>query len=315
MHNRRSGTRWLPDEPPPAASSGYSRSGRWPPNGQRVSTGRRVSTGGVDDDADQKGRGTARKADRFFIGGEWVKPSSEATIDVIDSGTEEIFFRVPEAKDGDMSRAVAAAREAFDRGPWPRMSHVERAGYLRALGAGLQERVGDVGQIWPRESGVVHAFAEVLAAAWASAFDYYAGLANTFPFEEQVTPWMGEFGLIVREPVGVVGAIIPWNGPLVMITYKVAPALLAGCTVVLKCSPEAPGEAYVLAEIAQAIGLPAGVLNVVTADREVSELLVRDPRVDKITFTGSTAAGRRIASICGDRIARCTLELGESRRP
>ena len=189
-------------------------------------------------------------------------------------------------------------------------SHVERAGYLRALGAGLQERVGDVGQIWPRESGVVHAFAEVLAAAWASAFGYYAGLADTFPFEEQVTPWMGEFGLIVREPVGVVGAIIPWNGPLVMITYKVAPALLAGCTVVLKCSPEAPGEAYVLAEIAQAIGLPAGVLNVVTADREVSGLLVRDPRGRKITLTGSTAAGRRIAAICGDRIARCTLELG-----
>jgi len=110
--------------------------------------------------------------------------------------------------------------------------------------------------------------------------------------------------------VGVVGAIIPWNAPLGLITYKLAPALLAGCTVVLKCSPEAPGDAYVMAEIAEAIGLPAGVLNVVTADREVSELLVRDPRVDKITFTGSTAAGRRIASICGDRIARCTLELG-----
>jgi aldehyde dehydrogenase (NAD+) len=107
---------------------------------------------------------------------------------------------------------------------------------------------------------------------------------------------MGEFGLLVREPVGVVGAIIPWNAPIGLITYKLAPALLAGCTVVLKCSPEAPGEAYVVAEIAEAIGLPAGVLNVVTADREVSELLVRDPRVDKITFTGSTAAGRRIAS-------------------
>src|ERR1700722_239238 len=249
-------------------------------------------------------------ADRFFVGGEWVKPSSDATIDVIDSGTEELYFRVPEAKEADMSRAVAAAREAFDRGPWPRMSHVERAGCVRARGAGLQERVGDVGQIWPRESGVVHAFAEVLTVAWASAFNYYAGLADTFPFEEQVTPWMGEFGLTVREPVGVVGAIIPWNGPLVMITYKVAPALLAGCTVVLKCSPEAPGEAYVLAEIAQAIGLPAGVLNVVTADREVSELLVKDPRVDKITFTGSTAAGRRIAAICGERIGRVTLELG-----
>ena len=114
----------------------------------------------------------------------------------------------------------------------------------------------------------------------------------------------------MREPVGVVGAIIPWNAPIGLITYKLAPALLAGCTVVLKCSPEAPGDAYVVAEIAEAIGLPAGVLNVVTADREVSELLVRDPRVDKITFTGSTAAGRRIASICGERIARCTLELG-----
>ena len=148
------------------------------------------------------------------------------------------------------------------------------------------------------------------AAGIASAFDYYAGLAGSFPFEERVQPSQGEFGLLVREPVGVVGAIIPWNAPIGLITYKVAPALLAGCTVVLKCSPEAPGDAYVVAEIAEALGLPAGVLNVVTADREVSELLVRDARVDKITFTGSTAAGRRIASICGERIARCTLKLG-----
>jgi aldehyde dehydrogenase (NAD+) len=114
----------------------------------------------------------------------------------------------------------------------------------------------------------------------------------------------------VREPVGVVGAIIPWNGPLGLITYKIAPALLAGCTVVLKSSPEVPGEALIVAEVAEAMGLPAGVLNVLTADRQVSELLVRDGRVDKITFTGSTAAGRRIASLCGERIARCTLELG-----
>jgi aldehyde dehydrogenase (NAD+) len=97
----------------------------------------------------------------------------------------------------------------------------------------------------------VHAFAEMLTVAWASAFDYYADLADTFPFEEEVTPWMGEFGLIVHEPAGVVGAIIPWNAPPAMITYKVAPALIAGCTVVLKCSPEAPGEGYILAEIAQ----------------------------------------------------------------
>ena len=108
----------------------------------------------------------------------------------------------------------------------------------------------------------------------------------------------------------MVGAIIPWNGPIGLISYKIAPALIAGCTVVLKSSPEAPGEGYLVAEVAEEIGLPPGVLNVLTADREVSELLVRDPRVDKITFTGSTAAGRRIASLCGERIARCTLELG-----
>ena len=114
----------------------------------------------------------------------------------------------------------------------------------------------------------------------------------------------------MREPVGVVGAIIPWNAPFGADREQGRPRAVAGCTVVLKASPEAPGEAYVFAEVAESIGLPPGVLNVLTADREVSELLVRDPRVDKITFTGSTAAGRRIASICGERIARCTLELG-----
>ena len=251
-----------------------------------------------------------RHADRFFIGGEWVQPSSDSQIDVIDSGTEKLFFSVAEAKDADIARAVTSARQAFDEGPWPRMRHVQRAEYLRALGKGLSERADDIGQIWPRESGVLHAIARGSVAGSAATFEYYADLADTFPFEEPAQPSVGEFGLLVREPVGVVGAIIPWNAPLSLITYKIAPALLAGCTVILKASPEAPGEAYVVAETAQAIGLPPGVLNVVTADREVSELLVRDPRVDKITFTGSTAAGRRIASICGERIARCTLELG-----
>jgi aldehyde dehydrogenase (NAD+) len=251
-----------------------------------------------------------RHADRFFIDGEWVAPSTDATFDVIDSSTEQVYFRVPEAQEADMDRAVTAARRAFDEGPWPRMTHVDRAEFLRGIANGLRDRAEDIGQIWPRESGALYLIARHGAAGIASAFDFYADLARTFPFEERVQPSMGEFGLLVREPVGVVGAIIPWNAPIGLITYKIAPALLAGCTVVLKCSPEAPGDAYVVAEIAEAIGLPAGVLNVVTADRDVSELLVRDARVDKITFTGSTAAGQRIASICGARIARCTLELG-----
>src|SRR5277367_326912 len=251
-----------------------------------------------------------RNADRFYIGGQWVAPSSDSTISVIDSDTEQLYFTVAEAQAADISHAVEAARNAFDNGPWPRLTHEQRAEYLRAIGSELSKRSEDLGQIWPRESGVLHAVAQYGGRGAQATFDAFAALAATYPFEEPVKPSAGQFGLLVREPVGVVGAIIPWNAPMGLISNKVAPALLAGCTVILKSSPEAPGEGYLIAEAAEAVGLPAGVLNVVTADREVSELLVRDPRVDKITFTGSTAAGRRIASICGERIARCTLELG-----
>jgi aldehyde dehydrogenase (NAD+) len=252
-----------------------------------------------------------RHTDRFFIGGEWVAPASAAVIDVIDSDTEELFFRVAEAAAEDIARAVGAARQAFDEGPWPRMTHAERAGYLRAFGAALQTRNDELGQIWPRESGVVHSIAKYAGMGAAMTLESYAALADTFAFEEEAQPTLGgEFGLLVREPVGVVGAIIPWNAPMALISHKVGPALLAGCTAILKSSPEAPGEGYVWAEVAEEIGLPPGVLNILTAHRAVSELLVRDPGVDKITFTGSTAAGRRIASLCGERIARCTLELG-----
>jgi aldehyde dehydrogenase (NAD+) len=252
-----------------------------------------------------------RHLDRFFIGGEWVGPSSDATITVTDSTTEESFFSVAEAQAADVARAVESARRAFDAGPWPRMSHAERAEYLRAIAIALRERGQEVGDLWPRESGVLHGIARNAAEGAARRFEYYASLADAFPFEEEARPTAGgQFGLLVREPVGVVGAIVPWNVPIALIANKLAPALLAGCTEVLKSSPEAPGEGYLMAEIAEEVGLPPGVLNVVTADREVSELLVRDPRVDKITFTGSTAAGRRVAAICGERIARCTLELG-----
>jgi len=251
-----------------------------------------------------------RHPDRFFIGGQWVTPSSSASIHVIDSHTEEVYLTVAEAQAADIDRAVSAAREAFDNGPWPRLTHAARAEFLRVLGEQVVTRSGDIAQMWPRESGVIAAVANGAAFGAKHTFDYYAGLADTFPWERPTRPGRGGFGLVIKEPVGVVGAIIPWNAPMGLISMKLAPALLAGCTVVLKSSPEAPGEGYLIAEAAEAVGLPPGVLNVVTADREVSELLVRDPRVDKITFTGSTAAGRKIASICGERIARCTLELG-----
>lgn len=250
--------------------------------------------------------------DRFFINGEWVAPSSSAKIDVINCATEELFLSVAEAKNPDIEKAVAAARQAFDKGPWPRLTHAERAKYLNAIAQELGNRVEDNARIWTSESGVITPVATGGSMGLGSIYSYYANLADSFSFEEQRKPGMGSgnVGLLVREPVGVVAAIIPWNGPASLAAYKVAPALLAGCTVILKASPEAPGSAYVLAEICEKIGLPAGVVNVLTADREVSEQLVRHPGVDKVTFTGSTVAGRKIASICGERIARCTLELG-----
>jgi betaine-aldehyde dehydrogenase len=251
--------------------------------------------------------------DRFFIGGKWTEPSSGSQIEVINCSTENVFLRVAEAQEADVNRAVAAAREAFDRGPWPRLTHLERARYLRKIAQEVSARAEDSAKIWSSESGVIFGLAQMGSGQpLGSVYEYYAGLADTFKFEEQRQPSPGSanVGLLVREPVGVVAAIIPWNGPAMLIAYKCAPALLAGCTVIIKASPEAPGAAYIFAEACERAGLPPGVINILTAERAVSELLVRHPGVDKVTFTGSTAAGRRIASLCGERIARCTLELG-----
>jgi acyl-CoA reductase-like NAD-dependent aldehyde dehydrogenase len=249
--------------------------------------------------------------DRFFIDGAWVAPSSNAMFDVINCATEEPYVRIAEAQAADVNRAVAAARKAFDTGPWPRFSHKERAGYLTAIAAELDARADDLARVWVTQSGVTYQSAGPTMRALSKKFRFHASIAETYPFQEEHRTLAGVgVGMLVREPVGVVAAIIPWNGPGGLMCNKTAPALLAGCTIILKASPEAPGEAYILAEICEKVGLPPGVFNMVTAGRAVSELLVRHPDVDKITFTGSTAAGRKIASICGERIARVTLELG-----
>jgi acyl-CoA reductase-like NAD-dependent aldehyde dehydrogenase len=251
-----------------------------------------------------------RHADRFFIGGEWVEPSSGRRIDVRDSATEEVFLSVAEAQVEDVDRAVAAARKAFDHGPWPGMTHRERAAWLNRIAEAWTKRADAFADTWTRESGVLHSIAKRAVFGPAATFRFHAGLADTFEWEEPHVAADGKRAMLVREPVGVVGAIIPWNAPSALVAHKTAAALIAGCTVIVKGSPEAPAAPYLLAEICEEIGLPAGVYNCLTAEREVSERLVRHPGVDKISFTGSTAAGRRIASICGERIARCTLELG-----
>jgi betaine-aldehyde dehydrogenase len=249
--------------------------------------------------------------DQLFIAGEWVAPATGRRIEVISPITEEVAFTFAEATEPDMDRAVAAARTAFDEGPWPRMSPTERAAYLRRFGELLGQRTIELGHSWTNQMGVLFPMAQGAGQRGQAVFDMYADMAETFPFVAACKPAaLGGHGLVVREPVGVVAAIIPWNSPLSLGVAKVAPALLAGCTLILKASPEAPIEAYVMAEIAEAIGLPPGVINVVTADRQASEHLIRNPGVDKVSFTGSSTAGKHIASILGQRMARYTMELG-----
>ncbi|MFJ8819590.1 aldehyde dehydrogenase [Amycolatopsis thermoflava] len=260
---------------------------------------------------DQRNEPRLAHTDKLYIDGAWRTPSSRSTFQVVDSATERPYFSVAAAGKQDVDAAIGAARAAFDSGPWPRMTPLERAGYLSRLAEGLRERADEMAELWTRETGAIHAVTTAGSQGTPAMYDYYAGLAETYPFDEAIKPTSGgEFGLLVKEPVGVVAAIIPWNSPQVQIALKLAPALLGGSTVILKASPQAPGETYLVAEVADEIGFPPGVINVVTADAEVSELLVADPRVDKISFTGSTAAGRRIASLAGGRIARYTLELG-----
>lgn len=260
--------------------------------------------------ADMKPIGVAHP-DKLFIGGTWIAPSSDGKIDLVSPVTEEIFYTVAEAREADMDRAVAAARKAFDDGPWPRMSHAERADYMRRMGAALAARGETLAHAWTGQVGMLWKATQHIGPLAQGVFERNAQLADSFPFEERmISESSGLPALLVREPVGVVAAVVPWNGPLVLAVHKIAPAFLAGCTVILKASPETPLEAYILAEVAEEIGLPAGVLNVVTGHRSASEHLISNPDVDKVSFTGSSAAGRRIASIVAGRMGRYTMELG-----
>ena len=248
--------------------------------------------------------------DTLYIGGEHVRPAGTGVIEVISPATEEVFATVPEATSADIDNAVAAARTAFDRGPWPRLTAAERADVMAAVSTGLQARYEEIAKVITQENGSPISWSvvgQVLASTMV--LDYYAGLAREYVFEEERAGLFGP-ALVRREPVGVVGAIVPWNVPLFTAMLKLGPALAAGCTVVLKPAPETPLDSYILAECLQDAGLPPGVVNIVAADRGVGEHLVTHPGVDKITFTGSTAAGRRIGALCGELLRPVTLELG-----
>lgn len=250
------------------------------------------------------------KYEHFFIDGQWRKPASDQTIAVVSPSTQELIGQAPLGVEADIDAAVAAARRAFDEGPWPRMSPSERGVILRKLAEGLITATEKIADVMTDEVGYTRASNLWVIQAGAGLVNYYADMAEQKGVEEVRHGMTGIPFTVRHEPVGVVAAIVPWNSPLFMLIAKMAPALAAGCTVVAKPAEEAPLEFYFLAEITQAVGLPAGVLNIVAANREVGEYLVRHPSIDKVSFTGSTAAGRKIASICGNDLKRMTLELG-----
>jgi acyl-CoA reductase-like NAD-dependent aldehyde dehydrogenase len=246
----------------------------------------------------------------LFIGGEWVRAQSERTLEVISPVTEEVLIEVPEASERDMDRAVAAARQAFDLGPWPRLTPQERGTYLLKVADALRKRLPELAETWTGQMGAPIGLTKYAVAQAPELFQYYGNLIQTYPIIEERRRDDGRVARIVREPAGVVAAITPWNAPLVLLCYKVAPALAAGCTVVSKPAPETPLDAHLLAQCIEEAGLPPGVFNVLQAGREVGDYLIRHPGIDKVSFTGSTAAGRHIAEVCAQRLARASFELG-----
>jgi len=249
--------------------------------------------------------------EQLYIGGEWVLPEEGGRIEIVSPSSEKLLGAVGAAGSADVDKAVAMARFAFDHGPWPRMTGKERAAKLMQIAEKLRERAGDFGAAWTCQVGMPLLYAQGAAQSYPGYLEYFAGLADSLGFEEIRKPAAAPGAcMVVREPVGVVVAVVPWNAPMPTLLLKVAPALTAGCTVIAKPSPETPLEALLLAECIDAVGLPKGVFSVLPAGREVSDYLIRKPEVDKVSFTGSTPVGLHIASVCGARSARVVTELG-----
>lgn len=250
-----------------------------------------------------------RSFERLFIGGLWEQPAGGDLIEVISPSTEGPLGTVPAAGDRDIDAAVTAARVAFDDGRWSGLSPNERAQILNRVADEIQNRLPEMIETFTAEVGAPLAVSEAFHQIAVTLWRRNARLAEQLSSDEQRS-WDGGSGHVVREPVGVVAAVIPWNGPVTNSSLKLGPALAAGCSVVLKPAWEGPTSTFILAEAIEAAGMPTGVVSIVPAGRDVGEYLVSHPQVDMVTFTGSTAAGRRVMQLCSDRIARITLELG-----
>ena len=247
----------------------------------------------------------------LYIGGEWTAPTTDEVIDVVSPHSEQVIGRVPAAGPGDVDRAVAAARAAVDDGPWPRLAAAERIDAVRRLAASYGERRREMASLITAEMGAPISFSKLAQASLPGVIaGSFVDVAEKHPWEEVRAGYYGQDVTVRKEAVGVVAAVIPWNMPQFTIAVKLAPALLAGCAVVLKPAPETPLDAQLLAEMIDELGLPPGVVSVLPGGRATGAALVGHPGVDKVSFTGSTAAGRQVAAACAANLTRVSLELG-----
>ncbi|AWI58971.1 aldehyde dehydrogenase family protein [Sinorhizobium fredii] len=250
----------------------------------------------------------------LYIDGKWTAAANGRTFDVVNPATEEVIHRIAAATAEDVDLAVKAARRAFDKDGWPKLSGAQRAKYLRAIANGIRARQSEIARLEVIDNGKPFPEADWDVADAAGCFDFYAGLAEQLDNnpEEPIALADARFtSKAVKEPIGVAGAIIPWNYPLLMAAWKVAPALAAGCTIVLKPAEVTSLTALELAAIADEAGLPPGVLNIVTGSGSVAGQAIIDHRqVDKLAFTGSGPVGSKIMAAAARDIKRVSLELG-----
>ena len=248
--------------------------------------------------------------DKLFIGGKRVEPATSDVIEVRSPATGELVGKGPLASAADVDAACAAARKAFDEGPWPHKSPQERAAVLAAAVKLMEERGDELKFLLAAETGQPQTIVDMMQyGAAMSSFQYFAGAADKFAWKEIRDGIYGQT-LVVREPIGVVGAVTAWNVPFFLAANKLGPALLAGCTVVLKPAAETPLSVFAMAEMFAEAGLPEGVLSIVPGGPETGRALTASDLIDKYTFTGSSAVGREIAKIAAEKLKPCTLELG-----
>jgi aldehyde dehydrogenase (NAD+) len=247
---------------------------------------------------------------KLFIGGIWTEPSTSEVIEVFSPATGQKVGQVPLAAEADVNAACAAARKAFDEGPWPRMTPAERQGVLAKVAAAVAERADEFKHLLRLETGQPGAIIDILQfGPGVASLQFVANAADKFPWQEVREGIYGQT-LILHEPIGVVAAVVAWNVPFFLACNKLGPALLAGCTVVLKPAAETPLSANLLAELFAEAGLPEGVLSVVPGGPETGRALTSNPEPDKFTFTGSSAVGKEIGRIAAEKLKPCTLELG-----